>query len=198
MSKQQSEARICACVLAAGKSSRFGASKLVQPFRGLPLVQHALKAAQGACRGQVHLVVGHQQSSVVEASSGCFDTIIVNSHFENGIGSSISAAASACQKFDAVLILLADQPLISTEHLSNLMASWSGADDEIVASAFGEVTGPPILFPRTAFADLIELTGDTGAKSLLDSAKFSVRSIDFPPAAMDVDTPEDLRRLDQG
>jgi len=189
---------VCACVLAAGKSSRFGATKLVQPFRGKPLVQKALIAAQGACEGRVILVVGHDQDSVIEASASLFDEAVVNEEFAMGIGTSVSAAVKACRKeADAVLVILADQPLVTEAHIRNLIETWSGDKNEIVSTSFDGITCPPILFPGGAFSVLCELRGDSGAKSLLANDDFVVKSVDFPPAGFDIDRPQDLRRLDQ-
>ena len=189
---------IYACVLAAGKSSRFGATKLVQPFRGKPLVQHALIAAQGACEGRVLLVVGHDQGSVVNASAGLFDRLVVNDEFENGINSSISASVRSCKDdADAVLVMLADQPLISAAHVRDLIDTRSGAENEIVSTSFNGITCPPILFPKSAFSALCGLRGDSGAKSLLSNDDFVVTSVDFPPAGFDIDRPQDLHQIDQ-
>jgi len=198
MTQHLSKPAVHVCVLAAGSSVRFGATKLVRPLRGKPLVQHALLAAQGACKGCVTLVVGHDEEAVVDASAGFSDDIIVNRSHQLGMGTSISAGIRACRDgADAVLLLLADQPLVTSAHLSELIDNWSGTDNEIVASSFEGIISPPILFPKNAFDALCELSGDAGAKSLLSSDSFHVRSIDFPPAGLDVDTPEDLRSLDQ-
>jgi molybdenum cofactor cytidylyltransferase len=185
-------------VLAAGTSSRFGATKLVQPYQGKPLVQNALLAAKGACKGQVTLVVGHDQEAVIEASNGLFDELIVNRDFQNGIGTSIAAAAKACdQDADAVLIILGDQPLITETHIRNLIDTWSGDENEIISSSFDGITCPPILFPRKAFPALSELQSDNGAKLLLANDDFVVSTIDFPPAGFDIDRPEDLQSTPQ-
>jgi molybdenum cofactor cytidylyltransferase len=198
MGHRLSKAAIHACVLAAGTSNRFGGTKLVQRLRGKPLVQHALLAAQGACKGCVTLVVGHDEEAVVAAAAGLSDNVVVNCEHQLGIGTSIAAGTRACRdSADAVLIMLADQPLVTTAHLNELKDNWSGADDEIVTSSFEGVVSPPILFPKKAFDALCELSGDTGAKKILSSNEFHVRSIDFPPAGMDIDTPEDLQQLDQ-
>ena len=198
MKQQIPKPKICACVLAAGRSSRFGSSKLVQQFRGKPLVQYVLLAAQGACEGQVYLVVGHDQESVIEAAAGLFDRVIVNKDFGDGIGTSIAAAARVCRnEADAILIALADQPLVTAAHIQNLIDTWSGADNEIVSSSFDGIACPPILFPKGAFSALSELQGDNGAKSLLANDEFVVSSIDFPPAKFDIDRPEDLQRYSQ-
>ena len=198
MEHRSSQAVVCACVLAAGTSTRFGETKLVRNLHGKPLVQHALLASQGACEGRVTLVVGHDEAAVIAAASGHSDKVIINRDHQQGIGTSIAAAVRECRDgADAILIVLADQPLVTAAHLSQLIDQWSGADDEIIASAFEGVVGPPILFPKKTFAALCKLQGDTGAKKILSNDEFHVRSIDFPPAGMDIDTPGDLQRLDQ-
>ncbi len=198
MNQPKPDPVICACVLAAGKSSRFGATKLVQDFRGRPLVQTALTAAQGACEGRVFLVVGHDQDSVVDASASLFDELVVNNEFATGIATSICAAVRACRKdADAVIIILADQALVTEAHIRDLIDTWSEAENEIVATSFDGISCPPILFPKDAFSALSRLQGDSGAKSILANDDFVVTSVDFPPAGFDIDRPEDLRRIDQ-
>ena len=198
MANSSSQAVVRACVLAAGTSTRFGATKLVRHWRGKPLLQRALLAAQGACEGSVTLVVGHDKEVVTAASAGLSENVIVNCDYKLGIGSSISAGVRACRKdADAILIVLADQPLVTAVHLSKLIDTWSGAKTEIVASGFEGIVGPPILFPKSAFDALCRLTGDTGARKILSDDQFDVRNVDFPPASVDVDTPEDLQDLDQ-
>jgi molybdenum cofactor cytidylyltransferase len=198
MKQRSSSPVVRVCVLAAGTSSRFGDTKLVQCLRGKPLIQHALLAAQGACAGSVVLVVGHDQDAVTSASGGLSDGLIVNPDYREGIGSSIAAGVRGCRGgADAVLIMLADQPLVTTAHLNEIIDTWSGADNEIIASSFDNVFGPPILFPGSSFDTLSALTGDDGAKKLLADDKFNVKSVEFMPAGMDVDTPDDLNDLDQ-
>ncbi len=186
------------CVLAAGTATRFGDTKLVHNFRGRPLLQHALLAAQGTCEGQVTLVVGHDRESVTAASKGLSDHVVVNCGYQSGLGTSIAAGVHACRDgADAVIILLADQPLVTKEHLNVLIDSWSGGSTTIVASSYEGTLGPPILFPKNAFDALCELSGDTGARNILSDDDFKVRSIEFLPASLDIDTTEDLKNLDQ-
>lgn len=184
--------------MAAGTSTRFGETNLVQHWRGKPLLQRALLAAQGACEGLVTLVIGHDKETVTAASAGLSDNVIVNCDYELGIGTSISAGVRACRKdADAILIILADQPLVTAVHLNELIDTWSGAKTEIVASWFGGIVSPPILFPKSAFGALCDLTGDTGARKLLLDDQFDIRNVDFPPASLDVNTPEELQNLVQ-
>ena len=196
MNHRSSKVVVRACVLGAGTSSRFGATKLIQPYQGKPLVQNALLAAKGACRGRVTLVAGHDQEAVIEASNGFFDELVINRDYEDGIGTSIAAAAKACARdADAILIILGDQPLVTESHLRNLIDTWSGNENEIISSSFDGITCPPILFPKKAIPALCELQGDNGAKSLLAGNDFVVSTIDFPPAGFDIDRPEDLQRV---
>ena len=93
-------------------------------------------------------------------------------------------------------MLFADQPLITARHLQALIETWSGADNEIVATSFSGTMGPPVLFPRGAFEALCTLSGDTGAKSVIEDPRFDVKTIPFEDAAIDIDTPADLKRFE--
>jgi molybdenum cofactor cytidylyltransferase len=198
MDYPSSEPVIHVCVLAAGTSSRFGVTKLTQTLNGLPLLQHALIAATGACPERVTLVVGHDQQAVVAASGDLADRTIINDDYRSGMGSSIATAVRTCRKnADAILILLADQPLITAPHLNELIERWSGRNTEIVASHFDGTLGPPILFPSGTYDALGALAGDKGAKSVLTSSDYDVTSVDIPEAGIDVDSPETLRALDR-
>lgn len=187
---------VAAVVLAAGTSSRFGDTKLVASFRGKPLLQHALIATRNACNGATNLIVGHDQDAIIAAASGLSDRTVVNSDFVDGIGTSIAAGVRACcDAADAILIVLADQPLITSHYLRKVIATWSGSPNEIVASAYSEILGPPVLFSRDTFDQLRNLTGDQGARQVLSNNDYSIKSIACPDAGFDIDVPGDLDTL---
>lgn len=185
-----------AIVLAAGGSRRFGRSKLLEPVQGEPLVRRAAILAREVCGDYSVLVTGHERAAVTAAAGDAAQFIIVNDRYEEGIGGSIALAARAVSHAaDALLLLFADQPLVTARHLLALLAAWDGTDHEIVATAFSGIVGPPVLFPRSAFPALAELSGDTGAKSLLHDPRFDVTTVTFEDAAIDIDTPADLEKL---
>ena len=93
---------------------------------------------------------------------------------------------------DAILLMLADLPLITTEHLENLVTAWAQAPTSIIASAFEDTLGPPIVFPKTDFDALLELSGDRGARPVIDANRDRVQAIACEEAAFDIDRPEDL------
>ena len=93
------------------------------------------------------------------------------------------------------VVMLADQPGITAEHISDLLAAWDGDANAIVATAFGATQGPPALFAAGCFDDLEALQGDSGGKHLFTDQRFTVKTIRFEPAALDIDTPDDLTSL---
>jgi len=188
--------QIFAIVLAAGSSSRYGATKQAAEIDGVPLVQKALQNATRVCGDRVVTVVGHDAATVLRSMHANSGFIVFNEHFESGLGSSITAGVRPCPpETDAVLLLLADQPLVTADHLKALVDRWSGADNEIVASAYAGTEGPPVLMPRETFRDLRSLSGDTGARALFRDPRFRLTTLRFEDAAIDIDTPEDLRNL---
>ena len=187
---------VCALVLAAGSASRFGATKQLVEVNGVPLVRRATDAAAATCDNRVVLVTGHDWQAVSRTGLPDGGFLVHNDRYAEGLGSSIARGVrSVRHATDAVLVMLADQPGVTADHLQALIDAWSGAGDEIVATAFEEAMGPPVLFARDCFEDLARLTGDSGGKHLLSDTRFQTRSVRFDAAAIDIDTRDDLRRI---
>ncbi len=188
--------RVFAVLLAAGESLRFGDTKQLATVDGEPLVERAARRPARECCNCCLLVAAHDAARVIAAAKDHCRFLLVNEHYRQGMGTSVALAARALSPVaDALLIVLADQPLVTAEHLIALVDAWSGDDDEIVASSFGGAIGPPLLLPRKTFEELRELDGDQGARALLRDGRFRLTVIESEAAAVDVDTPEDLERL---
>lgn len=187
---------IFAVVLAAGSASRFGSTKQLADVDGRPMVSLAVETAARACGDHTLLVTGHDSAAVARACAGLPGFVTINDTFDDGLGSSIAHAVNALPaQISAILVVLADQPLVRAEHLQAIVAAWSGNSDEIVASSYAGTQGPPVLFPRGCFADLAALDGDRGGRHLLDDGRFRVTTIACEAAALDVDVPDDLRQI---
>lgn len=187
---------VFAIVLAAGAASRFGSTKQLSEYRGVTLVRRATDLAFSACDKHTVLVVGHEWRPVAAACQPLSGFLLMNEHYDEGLSASISQALRSIQHAaSAVILLLADQALVTAHHVRAIRDAWSGAEHEIVATTFADTTGPPILFPRGSFNDLMRLKGDHGARELLTNDRYTVKTLDFESAAIDIDTPEDLQRL---
>ncbi len=187
---------VFAVVLAAGSAKRFGTTKQLESFGGKPLVRRATDLACEMCGDHTVLVVGHDWRAVTAAARDESGYLVHNERHADGFGTSISLAVRCvAHAASAILLLLADQPLITPQHLASLCDAWSGADDEIIATAFAGTSGPPVLFPRAMFAELARLEGDQGAQHLLRDDRYRTRTVIFEPAATDVDTQDDLKQL---
>jgi len=188
--------RIFVALLAAGNSKRFGSTKQLAQFDGETMVRRAARVAKTACEHRTLLIVGNEWPAVTTSAAEHCSFFTVNEHPADGIGSSIALASRLlATRADAILVMLVDQVRVTSEHLDKLISTWSGDPGEIVASAFSRSSGPPALFASDTFADLARLSGDRGAHSLLDDARFKTVRVPCADAAFDVDTVADLERL---
>lgn len=195
--KHSEHESVFAIVLAAGAASRFGGTKQLAELHGVPLVRRACKLASSCCQARSVLVAGHDWRAVADACAPLPGFLIVNDNYTDGIGSSIALAVTAIDHAArAVLILLADQPMISAAHLHALIDAWSGGEQEIVTTSYAGVNGVPALFARGCFASLAALRGDQGARALLGDPRFNLRTIALEEAAIDIDTVDDLLRIE--
>lgn len=185
-----------AVVLAAGQASRFGSTKQLAVFAGQPLVARAIRSAERMCGQQSILVTGKDWENVASASAPLDGFMIYNPRYRDGMASSLAQGIRSIRDVaDGVLLLLADQPLVSDEHLQALITAFTAAPDTICASAYAATRGPPVIFARRYFTQLIELQGDRGAKAVIESNIDQVITIPSESAAIDIDTPDDLDEL---
>lgn len=178
-------------LLAAGGSSRMGASKQLLHFDGVSLVRRAAETALGTECDPVVVVVGAEADRVRQELSGLNVWIVENAHWQEGMGSSIRVgmAALAQTEVEAALITVCDQPLVTTADLSRLV-SVSRTHGGALVGPYDEQSGAPALFPRQWFPILQQLRGDQGPRHLLMSNASLVRWVSLDAAAVDIDTRE--------
>jgi molybdenum cofactor cytidylyltransferase len=186
---------ISAIVLAAGTSTRFGATKQLEVVRGKTLVQHAVDVAWPVV-DEVIVVLGHD-ADAVEASLElpANARTVRNRRYEEGQSTSLTAGLAACgPSSEAVVVLLGDQPGINESHVRALVIAFAETQAEILRLRFRDGPGPALL-ARSVWPELEALSGDVGARAILDADPERVRWVDVdedqPP---DVDTPTDLER----
>ena len=144
------------------------------------------------------IVVTGAAAESVEAALASLPVIIVrNTHWRDGQASSIQAGlAAAPPAAGAALFLLSDQPQVTPQVIRALVETHAAGLQPIVVPLIrDEHRGNPVLFDRSTFADLLALRGDVGGRSI-----FSKHRVHYLPwhdsrLLLDVDTPEDYRRL---
>jgi CTP:molybdopterin cytidylyltransferase MocA len=185
-------------LLAAGEAQRFGAAKQAALLDGVALVRRAALAALDAGT-DVTVVTGAHRDEVEQALAGLDVTLLHHAGWAEGMGSSIACGFRHFLALPgaprAALICLADQPRIGLQQLARLLDTHRDAPARILAADHGDTLGPPCLFPPAFHAELAALSGAQGARRVLQAHRDAVRAIAMPEAAIDVDTPEDLRRL---
>ena len=175
-----------------------GSAKLLLEYRGIPLVRRAVQAAIGARLGPVALVVGAHADRVESAVRGLGVTIVSNSAWESGLGSSIVAGVASIEgdaRISAVIVMLADQPSVNAALLARLASEQQTHGTDAAGCRYGGGPGVPALFTRRLFPRLAALPASSGAKSVLMDPGVKSVLIEFPDGIIDIDTPEDYVQL---
>jgi CTP:molybdopterin cytidylyltransferase MocA len=181
-------------LLAAGASRRFGSPKALARFRGHTLVERSAALLRPVCPAGI-LVVSGAEDQLLRKLLGAEVPVVHNPHWAAGMAASLACGIRNLPAADAVLVLPCDLPAVTEEDLGRLAAAWQAAPDRVAAAGWDGHQGPPAIFPRSRWPALLALQGDQGARGLLALEPRLVR-VPMPNAALDVDTPEDLARLD--
>lgn len=173
---------VLVALLAAGRARRFGGGKLDASCAGRPLGAWAVRAVERAGLPD-RVIIVPQQIPLFARAAGF--SLAINPVAEGGLGTSLALAAVCAMERSAtaLLVLLADMPLVDDVLLHRLLACPAAA---AVAHAPGR-PGVPALLPANTFAQLAELTGDRGAAGLLCSIPDLSLVVPPPDALLDVD-----------
>src|SRR5581483_9987057 len=142
---------IAVVVLAAGEARRFGRAKQLALLDGAPMVRRAAIAAlrTGA---RVAVVTGAYREEVETTLRDLPLGRVYNADWASGMGGSIAAGIAWLDALEpiasAAIVALADQPRIGAAELLELIRAHREDATSIVAARYGEITGPPCLFPR--------------------------------------------------
>lgn len=183
-------------LLAAGRSSRMGGpNKLLALFGGKPLARQSAERTLASKANGVIVVTGHQGERVKHALSGLKVTFAENPHFAEGLSTSLKAGVSALADDAAgVLVVLGDMPGVSPSDLDRLIDAFRASGGRsVVRAAHDGRRGNPVILPRSLFAAVSHLEGDTGARHLVEAEGLDVVDVEIGAGAfVDVDTREAL------
>ena len=191
--------RIALVMLSAGASSRMGQPKQLLPWKNSTLLQHSLDQALQAKASEVILVLGANHERILAEIENRTVTLVINANWSDGMSASIGAAmkylGESGKDFDGVLFCLSDQPLLDFNYYNDLIDKFLTSTEEIVYSKYSKSYGVPAIFPKTMFHELENLSGDKGAKSLIQRNLERAQWVDASSLAVDLDTMEQYRRF---
>jgi len=185
-----------AAILAAGPSTRFGSPKQLVRLGGAPVLHQAVAAASCVAGSSVTVVLGAHAREIAPALRQSAASVVLNRDWEEGLASSVRAAVrTAPPRCEGLLLLLGDQVAVTAEDLRRLYAAWRRHPVLIGAALYGGGAGLPAIFPRWAFADLLELRGDRDPGPVLRRNVDRLVRLPMTNAGIALDTPEDLLML---
>jgi molybdenum cofactor cytidylyltransferase len=188
---------IAGVVLAAGLSRRMGRPKLLLELEGRPVIRHSVETLAGAGIEDVVVVVSPEAAAIQSALAGLPVRFAVNPAPAAGQAGSVVAGVKALAPgTEAALIALGDQPGVPRAVLVGLCECHRATGLPIVAPRYREGRGNPVLFDAAVFPELLQLTGDEGARGIIDADPTRVALVPFDLSMpRDLDTPDDYESL---
>ncbi|WP_347160059.1 nucleotidyltransferase family protein [Pontibacter chitinilyticus] len=186
-------------LLAAGASTRLGEPKQLLMYEGESLLQRAIRTARASACQPVVVVLGANAEALLPDVSDLH--VVQNPEWEEGMASSIRSGVAALLALSpavsGVVLMVCDQPFADSDLLEKLVAEKNLTGKGIIASAYSNTLGTPVLFTRPYFQTLLALRGKEGAKKLILTHAHDVATVPFPQGIIDVDTSEDYELLQQ-
>lgn len=187
-------------ILAAGASSRMGQSKQLLPLQGTTLLERIVTTAQALKASHTVVVLGaneKQHAAILKKNTNVQS--IVNPAWQNGMGSSLKTGLqhllSISRTTDAIIILVCDQPAVTTVYLEGIVGQYKTSGKAIIASFYSGSPGVPALFDKTIFPELLNMDDNHGAKKIIQKHEALTELIPFPEGSIDLDTPEDYHNF---
>lgn len=186
-------------ILAAGAARRMNQAKMLLPFEEHTILETIIGKAKEIKPDHICVVTGYYHNQIVAKVSDHEICFVYNEQWEQGMSTSIKKGLGFLTSQDSnipqLLIMVADQPYISTSLLQKMLQLQIQSNKSIVAACYAGVAGTPVLFQSKHFSNLEKLTGDKGARSILQQYPDDLVTIDFPLGKIDIDTVEDFQKL---
>lgn len=177
-------------ILAAGASSRMGKPKQLLPHGNGTLLNTAISAARGSLCAPIVLVLGANAPEIRKRTTTRNLMVVENGLWSEGIASSLRVGISTLWEsdVDAAVIMTCDQPFVDAVVIDQLVYLFRSSRKPIVASQYADTLGIPALFDRSLFPQLLKLSGDKGARAIIQSHQSDTAIFNFPAGVIDIDT----------
>ena len=188
---------ICAVLLAAGLSRRMGVQKLLLPFAGKTVVAHIVDQIIASAVAEVHVVVGHEGRRVSRELSDRSVSVVTNPDYKSGMLSSVRFGLAALgEQCRAVLVVLGDQPSVTSKLIDQMVQSFATTEKRILVPFYDGRRGHPVLFSANYRDEILTQYDDVGLRGLLHAHPDEVFELSVSSSAVlsDMDCPEDYQR----
>jgi len=193
---------IAGIILAAGMSTRFGGNKLVAELDRVPIIRRVAETALASGLQRIVAVLGHEHSAVRSALGDLPGDerleMVINEGYRQGQSSSVIAGLRALEAdFSAAMYLMGDQPRLSAGIIDGLIDAFQNSEKNICYPSFQNRRRNPVIFGERFYADILALTGDTGARAIIDANPEDALAVAFEKEHpfLDVDEAGDLNLL---
>ena len=156
-----------------------GENKLTKEIQGVPLIKHSVKNILASSVDELIIVLGFQKE-IIEKLIDKNNKIkfVFNKDFENGMASSIKTGLdNLSEKTEAFFICLGDMPMINHDIYNQLFKSKD--NKEIIVPTYKGQQGNPVLFDKSMKETVMNITGDAGAKKILEFNKNKILNLEI-------------------
>jgi molybdenum cofactor cytidylyltransferase len=186
-------------ILAAGAARRIKQAKMLLPFEHSTILQTILARAKDIEPDTICVVTGFYHKEILQIIHDEQVHFIFNEQWEEGMSGSIKKGLSYLvqqnPELQSVLIMVADQPYITSALLKEMITLQEQGQQGIIAASYAGIHGTPVLFRKNYFSSLENLVGDKGARSILQHYPDDLVTVGFPLGEIDIDTEEDYKKI---
>lgn len=169
------------------------------PYNGKSLLENTVDTANETDANPVIVVLGANAVQLEKELDEKKVHIVENKEWKEGMASSIRCGLETLKHIapsaDGVILMVCDQPHVSSSLLNELITLQKKTARPVITSHYNDVVGPPVLFHRSVFPELLELNGDAGARKIVEKYKDNLATVSFEKGSVDIDTEDDYKAL---
>ena len=186
-------------ILAAGASTRLGPPKQLLIYQEHSLIFNTVKVAVNSGCAPIVVVLGAYANLIFPEVSNFPVKIVKNYDWQEGMNTSIKIGINSLkatqENIESVVLMLCDQPFVSTQLIQKIIDVYYLTGKAIVASKYAGTCGVPALFSAKFFPEMLNLKTAKGAKQIIKNYAHQVATVDFAKGEIDIDTFADYQRL---
>lgn len=188
-----------ALILAAGAASRMGNAKMLLPYNGSTILAHIISEVQAINPVAISLVTGFFHEQIINNVPDKLVNIVYNKDWKQGMAGSIQTGLNALLHSNPDLkwlfIVASDQPFLERSILQEMIDTQVRTGKHIIAAEYKGIKGNPVLFHKDYFESIQKLSGDKGARVILQQHQDDMATVAFSLGEQDINTPEDYERF---